>query len=281
MLNKIRLLFGLALMIPAQGLAQADVQPPLSFGAFPNLSARQVIASYQPLARELEKQLNRRVVVYSAPDFRTFVERTHAGQYDIVATAPHLAWLARQEAGYRPLLKYTTPTHGLLVVRADTTFNTVDALRGKTLARANAMAVTALAVQSALADKGLRKGTDYTILNAGTHNNAVMQVLNGRAEAAALGYHPYKLLAEDLRQKLRIVLETPPVSSLMLLSHPRLSDADAQAVRQALHAFEHSTEGREFMKRGGYGGFTPVSGDELQAFHAYALEVRELLRSIP
>ncbi|HQS98897.1 MAG: ABC transporter substrate-binding protein [Hydrogenophilales bacterium 16-64-46] len=256
-------------------------QPPLSFGVFPNLSARQVVEIYRPLARALEKSLKREVVIYSARDFRTFAQRTARGEYDILLTAPHLAWLARQDAGYRPLLKYATPTHGLLVVHKDSALLTPEALRGKTLARADALAVTVLAIQSDLAARGLRAGIDYQLRDAGTHNNAVMQVINKRTDAAALGLHPYLLLAPDLRARLRVLIESPPVSSLMYLTHPRLRDSEARAIRKAMLAFAASAEGQTFMKRGGYGGYAAVDGRELRAFRPYALEVQNLLQEAP
>jgi phosphonate transport system substrate-binding protein len=270
----------LACLLFCTPLARADL-PPLSFGVFPNLSARQVVESYRPLARALEKSLNREIVIYSARDFRTFAQRTAKGEYDILLTAPHLAWLARQDAGYRPLLKYANPTHGLLVVHKDSPIHEPEALRGKTLARADALAVTVLAIQAELAARGLRAGVDYPLRDAGTHNNAVMQVINKRADAAALGLHPYLLLAPDLRAQLRVLIESPPVSSLMMLTHPRLRDSEAQTIRKAMLAFAASPEGQTFMKHGGYGGYAAVDGQELRAFRPYALEVQELLRGAP
>ena len=261
-------------------LAHADPAP-IKFGIFPNLSTRQMVEIYRPLADDLEKQLHRRIVIYSARDFRTFVERTQKGEYDLVLTAPHLAWLARQDAGYRPLLKYAQQTHGLLVVRADGPFRTPEDLQGRTLARADAMAVTALAIQSELAAYGLRQNLDYRIVDAGTHNNAVMQVLNGRADAAALGLHPYRLLAPDLQARLRVLLESPPVSSLMYLVHPRVRDIEAQTIRKALLDYAATPAGQAFMQHGGYGGFAQVDGNELRAFRPYALQVQDMLRKAP
>jgi len=271
-------LIGLLAWLPCA--ARAD-QPPLTFGVFPNLTARQVVTLYRPLADALEKHLHRRIVIYSARDFRTFIERTARGEYDILLTAPHLAWLARQDAGYRPLLKYAQPTRGLLVVRADSGMLAPGDLRGRTVARADPLAVTALAVQAELAAYGLRHDIDYAVTDAGTHNNAVMQVIHHRADAAALGLHPYLLLAPELREKLRVMFESPSVSSLMYLTHPRLRDAEAQTIRKALLDFAESAEGRVFMQHGGYGGLTAVDGSELRAFRPYALQVQELLRGPP
>ncbi len=261
--------------------AWADEPKPLAFGVFPSLTARQTVEVYQPLADIIGKRLQRRVVVYSARDFKTFVARTRAGEYDIVLTAPHLAWLARQDAGYRPLLKYAQPVHGMLVTRADSPFRTIESLRGRTVATADAIAVVVMAVQAELAARGLRANVDYQTLDAGTHVNAMMQVINGRADAAIVGVHPYRLLAADLRAQLHVVAESPPLSSLMYLTHPRLRDREADAVRQALHEFAATAEGQAFMQRGGHGGFAEVDGKELRAFRPYALQAQDMLRAMP
>jgi len=265
----------LAMVIrPAAGADQ-----PLVLGVFPHLTARQTIEIHHPLASALEKQLQRRVVIYSARDFKTFVARTRQGEYDILLTAPHLAWLARQDAGYRPLLKYAQPVRGLLVVKSASPFRQLDALRGRTIATADPVALAVLALQAELATHGLKR-IDYRTTESGTHLNALMQVINGRADAAMLGLHPYNLLPPELRQQLRVLAETPPLSSLMYLTHPRLGDAEAQAVRKALLSFAASPEGLAFMQRGGYGGFANVEGDELRAFRPYALQAQEMLQAI-
>ena len=257
----------------------ADASP-LVFGVFPNLTAKQIVEMYRPVADALEKHLHRPVAIYSARDFKTFVSRTRQGEYDILLTAPHLAWLARQDAGYQPLLKYTQPVRGLLVVKSTSPFHETAALRGRTIATADPIAVVVLAMQAELAAHGLKRNIDYQTMDSGTHINALMQVINGRADAAILGLHPYNLLSADLRQQLRVLAETPPLSSLMYLTHPRLRDAEAQAIRHALLDFAASPEGQAFMQHGGYGGFTQVDGSELRAFHPYALQAQEMLRDI-
>ncbi|KVW96255.1 ABC transporter substrate-binding protein [Thiobacillus denitrificans] len=273
-----RLLVGVLLLIAGiQPACSAD--KPLSFGVFPHLTARQTVETYSPLADALEKHLRRRVAIYTARDFKTFVERTRQGEYDILLTAPHLAWLARQDAGYRPLLKYAQPVRGLLVVKADSPFYAPDALRGRTIATPDPIAVVVLALHAELAANELSRNIDYQTTDSGTHLNAVMQVINGRADAAMLGLPSYRLMPPELRQQLRVLAETPPLSSLMYLTHPRLRDAEAQAVRKTLLSFATTPEGQAFMQRGGFGGFADVDGNELQAFRPYALQVQEMLRA--
>jgi phosphonate transport system substrate-binding protein len=265
----------IACMRPAAG---APV--PLVFGVFPNLTAKQIVETYRPLADALEKPLRRRIEIYSARDFKTFVARTRHGEYDLLLTAPHLAWLARQDAGYRPLLKYAEPVRGLLVVKSTSPFDDVAALRGRLIATADPIAVVVLALQAELAAQGLGRDIDYRTADSGTHANAALQVISGRADGAMLGLHPYKLMSPDLRRQLRVIAETPPLSSQMVLTHPRLRDAEVSAIRKALLRFAAAPEGQAFMLRGGYGGFADVDGSELRAFRPYALQAQEMLREI-
>jgi phosphonate transport system substrate-binding protein len=262
-------------------ITDANARPtdtPLIFGVFPNMTARQTLEIYQPLASLLEKRLQRRVAIYSARDFKTFVERTRQGDYDILLTAPHLAWLARQDAGYRPLLKYAQPTRGLLVVKNTSPYRVPEDLRGQNIATPDSIAVATLAVEADMAAHGLRRNVDYRTTDYGSHLNSVMQVVNGRTAAAMLGLHPFMLLPADLRQQLRVLIETAPLSSLMYLTHPRLRDQEANAIRSALLDFASTPEGKAFMQHGGYGGFVAVDGSELRAFRPYALQAEEMMR---
>jgi len=273
------LLLGLFLLLGLGSRPASSADKPLVLGVFPHLTAKQIIGNFRPLAATLEKQVHRPVVVYSAPNLRAFVDRTQRGDYDILLTPPHLAWLARQDAGYRPLLKYAQPVHGFLVVRSDSPFTAPEALRGRTIATADAIALTGLAIEADLAQRGLKHGIDYRTMESGTHSSTVMQVVNNRADAAMIGQHVYQLMPDDVRNQLRILAKTPPLSSLMYLTHPRIRDRDAQAVRQALLDFAASPEGQAFMRRGQYGGFVNVDGSELHAFRPYALQAQEILRA--
>ena len=274
MLPLLWLLFGLLALRPA---AAADPSP-LMLGVFPNTTAKQIVETYRPLANALEKTLRRRVEIYSAPNFKSFVDRTHQGEYDLLLTAPHFAWLARQNAGYRPLLKYAEPVRGLLVIKSASYSRDVASLRGHAIAIPDPLAVVVLALQAELAAEGLKPGIDYRIINAGTHINAVLQVTKGRADAAMVGLSPYTLFPPELRKQLHILLETPPLSSLTYLTHPRVSEAEARIIRNTLLRFAATPEGRVFLKKGGFGGFAPLNSNELNAFRPYALQTQKMLQ---
>ncbi len=59
------------------------------------------------------------VHVFTAPDPRTFLERTQRSEFDLVVTPAHFAWLAVSEVGHVPLLTYRTGLRALLVPSAE------------------------------------------------------------------------------------------------------------------------------------------------------------------
>jgi len=263
----------------APALLHAD-PPPLIFGAFPNLSAKLLIETYRPVADALQKQLGRPVELYSAPDFKTFVARTRGGEYDILLTAPHLAWLARQDAGYRPLLKYAEPVRGLLIVKDDSPIQGIEQLRGNTLAISDPLALVVIAMLDRIQSRGLNPGVDFTTENAHTHSNAAIRVFNGAAAAAIIGSQPFRHMPPEVKAHLRVIAETPPLSSQVFLTHPRLSDAEALAIKQALLTYASTSEGRAFMEHGGFGGLAELDGRELREFRSYAEQVEQALRAV-
>ena len=257
---------------------QADDTEPLIFGVFPYVTAKQIVETYRPIAYSLEKRLKRRVLLYTARDFKTFTERTRQGEYDLVLTAPHLALLAMQDANYRPIIQHAHPIRGFLVVRSDSHFDSPEALRGHTIAMANPFALVVLAVQADLALQGIKNNIDYHSINAVTHINAAMQVINERAEAAILAGQPYAMMRPALRQQLRTVHETQALPGLVYLTHPRLSSQESDAIRKALLAFSSSPKGKLFLKRGNHGSLTPVAHESLLTLEPYVLQTRERLR---
>ena len=229
------------------------------------------------MANALESKLQRRVLLYTARDFTVFVERTRMGEYDILLTAPHLAWLARQETGYQPLLKYDLPIHGLLVVKSGSPFKALEDLRGRTIATPDSIALVVLAGKAEMAAQGLREKIDYQSKDAVTHINAAMHVINGRADAAMLGQQPYNQMRPEQRQQLRVLAETPSSPGLMYLTHPRLPVAEVQAIRKALLDFSASPDALARKHHSSHGAMVPIDDAMLLALRPYALQAQEML----
>lgn len=258
--------------------SRADATEPLIFGVFPYVTAKQIIETHRPIAHSLEKQLKRRVLLYTARDFKTFVERTREGEYDVLLTSPHLAWLASEETGYVPMLQHARPIRGLVIVRADSSFQSLASLRGQTIATATPMSMVVLAAQTDLAAQGLKNTLDYVSTTAATHVNAAMQVVNRRAGAAILAQQSYAMVRPEFRKQLRVLHQTQALPGLVYLTHPRLDQQESHAIRTALLTFAGSAQGKAFLERGSHGSMNPISPDDLLAMQPYAQQALERLK---
>jgi phosphonate transport system substrate-binding protein len=249
----------------------------LKFGIFPNLSTRMLIETYQPVADALSKELKRPVALQTASDFKTFFERTQAGEYDLVLTAPHLAWLAHRDQGYRPLFVYQRNTEGILVVRADSRYKTLGDLRDKTIAMADSLAITVMRLESDLAKAGLVGGRHYTKIEVGTHNNAALHVHDGQSDAAIMGGLPFQRLPEGMRKNLRVIKATAGFPGQVYLVNPRVSNAQEWAIRGALRDFMRSSQGKVFLDQGGFEGLRMIGSWELRQFDVDGQLVKQRL----
>jgi ABC-type phosphate/phosphonate transport system substrate-binding protein len=87
----------LAALLAAPVLAAEP--PPWQMGVLPYLSGERLFEVFLPMKDYLEVQLKRRIVMSTAPDFKTYVQRAARGDYDIYQTAPHFALLAETRDG--------------------------------------------------------------------------------------------------------------------------------------------------------------------------------------
>lgn len=248
--------------------------PGFSFGVFPQLSTRTMVETYQPLADHLSSSLRQPVNLESAKDFYTFHKRTIEGEYDLVLTAPHLAWLAWKEGGYRPLLIYKEPAKGFVVVRADSSYQQLNDLGGKTIAIPDPNAVVNIRLAKILANSGLALGSELTVKEVGSHTNAAAHVSTRQTDAAVVGVFPYLRLPREERQLLRILASTPELPSHVFLVHARTNPQRERELRQGVEKFMRSEAGSAFLEKTGFGGVRVLERDELKKVEGDALELK-------
>lgn len=250
---------------------------PLTLGVFPYLSTRLLLETYQPMREFLEQRLGRPVALYTAPDFAGFVGRTQAGEYDIIATAPHFARLAQTDAGYQPMFAYRNEITAAIVVDANSRLNDLSQLRGAKIAAPDRIAIVTMLGMKRLRDQGLEAGRDYTFQWSATHGNVALSVLRGEVQAGIIGTLPFKQLPTSTTRQLVLLATSTPVSSQILLAHRRLTSLQVQAIQDALLQFEASETGQKFFKTTGLAGLKPVGESDLKQLDPYTREVKRML----
>lgn len=262
-----------AMLFVLPGAASAATSV-ISFGVFPQLSTRAMVETYQPLTDYLSKSVGHPVSLVSAKDFYTFHSRTVAGEYALVLTAPHLAWLAWKEGGYRPVLVYKEPAKGFVVVRADSDLRQLSDLQGKTIAIPDPNAVVNIRLAKTLAKNGLNLGQQLRVAEVGSHTNAATYVSEMQTDAAVVGVFPFLQLPKGVKDSLRIIASTPDLPSHVFLVHPSTTALREQEIRLGIEKFMLDEAGAAFLKKTGFGGVRVLKKDELKQVEGDAQELK-------
>lgn len=267
-------------LLSAIAAAASATQPErLVVGVFPYLTTRTLVNTYQPLRMHLEQSLAREVAVVTAPDLRQFYARSQRGDYDILVTPPHFARLHQLQSGLIPLFGYSNPTTGLLVARRDSGIKSAEDLRGREIAIAEPVALVAIMCSAWMGQHGMKSPRDYTFHVAGSHNSAVMSVVNRETAAAVVGASAFKQITEKFKSDVVVVTAVGEVMGLVVLANPRLGSGLAQ-IEQSLASFPSTPEGQQFIQTNGIGGFKPIERSELQKLDPYLPETTRWLKDI-
>jgi len=134
------------------------------------LSTTALIKTWQPFASLIEKTLHKKVIIKTAPDFRSFIQRTAEGRYDLLMTAPHFAALAVKTHGYRVIAGHAHDLAGDIVVAKTATFQSINDLRGKTIVTPDPLAAVSLLMELTLRQYDLTPNKDIRIKTTASHN---------------------------------------------------------------------------------------------------------------
>ncbi|MDP2170070.1 MAG: phosphate/phosphite/phosphonate ABC transporter substrate-binding protein [Rhodocyclaceae bacterium] len=252
-----RRLLGAFLTLLLTPLAAAD-SGELIFGVYPYLSPSQTVEQFAPLKTHLSKALGRPVSLRSSPDFLKFVERTRAGEYDIIFTAPHMGRLAEKRDGYRPLAQTGYPIVVVAVTKINSPVESLGALHNRSLAVGTQLSMTYQIMNQALNNTGLELGKNVHFVDTATFSNVLTAVLRGEADAGATGTLLWDSAPAAQRAQLREIYRSPPVPGFLLLGHPRLGAETLQQLQHALFAFAETSAGHTYFAKTQQIDFRPL-----------------------
>jgi len=258
---------------PAQGAG-------LELGVAPFLPARTLVLNYQPMRAFLEQKLKQPVLFVTAPDYKTFYERTQRREYPIIITIANAAYLASAEAGYVPMLRPAVDTCPVLVVPKNSSLARVQDLRGKTVALPDPLAIIAMQGVQMLRESGFDPDKDVHLIHLPNHSAAVNHVITGEAAAAIISDRALLQMPTATQQSVRVVQkwEKSEAPGVVYLASPDLPRERVAQLTQAILQFVRETpEGREFIVKLGYGGLVPATKQDLEPLAPYGEMFKEAI----
>lgn len=250
------------------------------FGILPALSTRVIFDTYEPMRMYLQEQLRRPVVLVTAPDYRTYIERTQRGEYSFLVTAPHFARLAQTEAGYVPIARVQRELRSIIVARADGGIRRLGDLRGKQVTTPESLAIVSMLGKQLLRRHGLEPGKDLAIQPQASFNSAVLAVQNGEADAAVTAPTALAQMPEETRSIMRVIGTSDPVPHVIYIANRRMPAAEVEQIRRALLRFSDDKKyGSAFFQKTGFGGLVRPTPGELRSLDPYVAELKRQLKT--
>jgi len=154
--------------------------------------------------------------------------------------------IANESQGYMPLLRdHSKRLQGVLVVRKDSPIKSVKDLHNKTLAFPSPNALGAsLQMRAELHDKFNLKITPKYVK---THDSVYLNVYLKQAAAGGGVGKTLKKQAPQLRDQLKVIYKTTPVSPHPIAVHPRVPAADRDAIVNALIKISRTKSGQNIL----------------------------------
>ncbi|MEJ2398703.1 MAG: phosphate/phosphite/phosphonate ABC transporter substrate-binding protein [Gammaproteobacteria bacterium] len=251
---------------------------PLRVGMLPSLSLQKLFYRFKPLQTYLSRAMHRPVLLLTASDFGTYMYRASKYKYDLYFAAPHMAALAEKDSGYRRVSMFTRDLSGYLIVRRDGKIKKINDLKGGTVSVPEPLAIVTMMGENMLEQHHLVPGKDIKIDYSTTHNNAILALITGKADAAIVSSGIFDIAKPSIRNKLEILARTSSVSHLMFMASPKLPEQEYQKLKQAMLKFTADGPGKEFFRRAPYGDMTEIQDSNMQNMQRY---IRKLKQRLP
>jgi len=265
--------------------SEAEPGPKKTFliGLIPEQNIFKQIERYEPLASYLSKKIDTKIRLTVFPRYGNIIDSFTSTGMDGAFFGSFTYALAHSrvsaEVLARPVdLKGSSMYHGLIFVRKDSRIKSVHQMKGKRFAFVDKGTTAGYLLPLAYFKK---HGKDYrTFLKesyfAGTHEDAILDVLNRKAEIGAAKNTIYERLAasDDRVNKELVILErSPEVPENGLAVRKGLDDSPKKKLREALLTMHEDPEGTAILKAFGVRGFIETNDADYQPVYLYAREI--------
>ena len=224
-----------ALALPAAAVGAQTDGTPISISLAPFLSPNALLVAFRPLREHLERTLRRPVEMVSARDFRSQAEAVRGGQHDAAMMPAHVARLAMLDWKCLPLVATVDSLRVQVLVRSDSPLRQAAELRGQRIGMSDALSLTATAAQQWLREQGLAGAMEVVTLSS---MNSALYALDRGEVAAAIGAETQlRALPPETPRNFRVLTTAREIPGPIHIAHPRLPEAQRQALRAALLAF--------------------------------------------
>ena len=171
-------------------------------------------------------------------DFQTDLA---SGAVDFAYGNPIHAIHARWSARYRPLVRDEKPVRGVFFVARDSPYDSVASLAGREVAFVGPWTFCSVTLRHEVQEIGIVPRF------VGTVANAFKTVVLGMVSAGGVLDTNLEAAPADVRARLRVIYQTPPMAPHALVAHPRVPRAVSDRIVRAVLVLAASEEGPKLL----------------------------------
>ncbi len=246
-LRRLLILPLLLLYAQAGAVCFGDASAPRSYSVHvvPQLAPSVLFAKWAPFLDKLGRESRQCFELFIAANIPDFEHALFNGQADFAFANPYHEVVARRRQGYLPLvIDGKNRLSGILAVRSDDPIKSLRELDGKIVAfpAPNAFAASLL-LRARLARLGVKIQPRYLK----THASVYRAVALGEAAAGGGVNNTLEREMPAVRERLRILHETPGYAPHPFVAHPRIPPGTRRAVTDAFVRMAADASARQIL----------------------------------
>lgn len=241
----------------------------LTFGIFPYFDAASLAKLHKPLNDHLSNSTNTKIRLVSAPNFKTFKERTANARYDIIITAPHLGRVAQNVADYEWLGFTSNISYAVFVSHIDSNINSINDLKGKSIALPPKGAIIHYLALDTLKKHNIIPNKNINLLIHKSHNNAMFSTILKNTDASSFGAPTWKKYKSPDKKNLKMIGKSEDIPGFAIMVHSKTPEKLKKALKKALFSFSNTTEGKEYFHTTGLKGIRETTRNDMKLLDKY------------
>ncbi len=230
--------------LPAS-LCQAE--PQYSFGIVPQQSASKLASHWVPILSYISKTSGVKLVFKTTRDIPAFEQQLSGGHYDFAYMNPYHYTVFHDQTDYEAILKARDKhIRGIIVVRKDSPYKTLEDLDGASLAFPSPYAFAASMLTRAELN---RRNIHYYPFYVSSHDSVYRNVEQQRFPAGGGVIRTLNTMDPEVSDKLRILWTSREFTPHAIAVHNKVPEEHRIAIQKAFIEMENNTEGKALLSQ--------------------------------
>ncbi len=218
-----------------------------SFGVVPQFSSERISRTWEPVLELLEQETGLKFELTGSLDIPAFERSFTKGVYDFAYMNPYHAIVAHKHVGYDPIIRDVGRSlYGIIVVKKDSPFNTIEDLNGKKVAFPAPNALGAALIPRA--EFSRKYNLDVKEMYVGSHSSVYLNVALGLAAAGGGVQKTFSQQPDKITSQLRVISKTQEVPPHPITVHKRVPADIQQAVSDAFIRIADTEAGAKLLR---------------------------------